>query len=341
VVGLTAVRALLTGLLVLTLLTRSKPARAQGAEDRAAAETILAHAEQDDEAFAFARALAGYDEGRRRDPGSPRAPRAEARAAILRAHAEGDFAPFTELERVRRDPARSSDPHAIDTLVQHAAGFPPGLARLESRVVAAEAYAHRFERPTEAEPLLEQVIADPLADPVTAQKASRDLVELRVSRKDLGAAGAAVQLAGSRADPALGRYVRRLERRRSVRLAAIATLLGMSLLAAQRALTGGRGPLVRAALGRAWKLIVAYAFYVAGGGALLASGFEQGTGTPFLWFGVALVPVLLVARAWGAAGGPGRAARLGRSSMCAAGAIGAAFLVLEGIDVGFLEGLGL
>ncbi len=337
---LSAMRVLLAGLVVLTLLS-PRTASAQVAEERAAAEAILTRAEQDDDAFAFARALAGYDEGRKRDPGSRRAPRAEARAAMLRAHAEGDFGPLTELERVRRDPRLSSDPQAIDTLVQHAEGFPPGLVQLEVWVLAAEAYSNRFERPADAERLLARVVASPIADRVTTQKAARDLVALRVGRKDLGAAEAAVQLAGGRADPALGREVRRLERRRTLHLAAILALAGMGLLAARRALTGGRVAQARAALGRAWRLIVGYALYVAAGGALLASGYERGTASPFVWFGVALVPVLLVARAWGAAGGPGRAARIGRSSLCAAGALGAAFLVLERVDAGYLESMGL
>lgn len=338
---LSAVRVLLAGLVVLALLSRSTTAGAQITEERAAAEAILKQAEQDDEALAFARALTGYDEGRRRDPGSPRAPRAEARAAILRGHAERDFGPFAELEHLRRDPALASDAPAVDTLVQHAEGFPRGLVQLEVWVFAAEAYEHRFDRPADAERLLDKVVASPVADRVTTQKAARDLVALRVGRKDLGAAEAAVNLAGDRADPSLGRDVQRLERRRTLHLAAVGVLAGMVLLAARRALTGGRRAQARAAVARAWRLLVGYAAYVAIGGAVLASGYEQGTSTPFLWFGLVLVPVLLVACAWGAAGGPGRGARIGRAGMCAAGAIGAAFLVLERIDVGFLEGMGL
>ncbi|HSO31339.1 MAG TPA: hypothetical protein VLT33_02450 [Labilithrix sp.] len=335
----TAFRALLCFLVVLALVGTGTAARAQST--RAEAEAILVRAEQDDDALAFARALAGYDEGRQRDPGSPRAPRAEARAAILRAHAEGDFAPFAELERVRRDPALASSPQAVDELVQHAEAFPPGLVRLEVRVLAAEAYAHRFARPAEAERLLERVIGDPLADRITTQKAARDLVTLRVERGDLGAAEAAVQLAGDRADPTLGREVRRLARRRFMHLTAIALLLGMGVLAARRTMTAGRRRAARGALARTWKLIVGYALYVAIGGAVLASGYEQGTSRPFLWLGIVLVPLLLVARAWGAAGQAGAAARVGRASLCAAGALGAAFLVLERIDAAFLEGMGL
>ena len=81
---------------------------------RAQAETVLRRAESDDEKLELASALAGYDEGRALDPGSPRAPRAEARAAMLRAHAEDGFAPYAMLERMRRNPALASEPHAVD-----------------------------------------------------------------------------------------------------------------------------------------------------------------------------------------------------------------------------------
>ena len=90
-----------------------------------------------------------------------------------------------------------------------------------------------------------------------------------------------------------------------------------------------------------WKVALAYAAYVALGGALLASGYEVETSKPFLWFGVVLVPIVLLARAWGAAGGETTAARVGRATLCALGALGAAFLLLEGIDVALLEGFGL
>jgi hypothetical protein len=51
--------------------------------------------------------------------------------------------------------------------------------------------------------------------------------------------------------------------------------------------------------------------------------------------------VVLVARAWGAAGRKTVAARTGRATLCALGALSAAFLLLEGIDVTLLEGFGL
>jgi hypothetical protein len=332
-------------LLIATLATPAVArARAEADDSRARAEALLRQAEQYDEALEFGRALARYDEGRALDPGSPRAPRAEARAATLRTHGEGDFVPYTKLERVRRDPALASDPHAVEELVLAAESFPPGPVRVEVWVLAGEAYAHRFGRSLEAERLLRRVVADPLADRVLAQKAARDLVTLHLARGDLAGAEDAVRLAGERADPQLGRDVRRAVRRRSLHTAAIAVLLAIGVLAARAwvaAARRGGGGRVTSALAKTWKLAVAYAAYVAVGGGMLASGYEAGSSKPFLYFGVVLVPVVLVARAWGAAGGESRAARAGRATLCALGAVSAAFLVLEGVDVAFLEGMGL
>jgi hypothetical protein len=324
------------------------PLAAQSSEGELAkrerAEAILVRAEAEDEALQLARALADYDEGRALDPGSARAPRAEARAAMLRSHAEADFVPLAKLERVRRDPALSSDPRAVDALVREADAFPPGLVRVEVWVLAAEAFAHRFDRPRDAATLLQRVLVDPRTDPVLGQKAARDLVALELARGDLAAAEAAVHLAGTRADPRLAREVARAIRRRHMHHASLATLLLMLLVAARSwAAAARRGALgrVSGALQGTWKLAVGYAAYVALGGALLASGYEAGTARPFLYFGAALVPIVLVARAWSAAGSATPAARGGRALLSALGVLASAFLVLEAVDVAFLEGMGL
>ncbi|MEA2750415.1 MAG: hypothetical protein QOI41_4558 [Myxococcales bacterium] len=333
--------------LVLMLLTTTQRAAADATETRdtrARAEAILRQAEHEDDALDFAHALGHYDEGRALDPGSGRAPRAEARAAMLRAHAEGEFVPYAKLERVRRDPSLSSDPRVVDDLVREAESFPAGLVRVEVWVMAAEAYANRFARPLDADALLHRVVADPLTDRVVAQKAARDLVVLRLGRRDLGGAEEAVAAAGSRSDPQLARDVRRAVRRRSVHIASSVILLAMALLAGRAAVVAvrrGQGARLRDAIARTWKLALAYAAYVALGGALLASGYEAGTTKPFLYFGLVLVPIVLVARAWAAAGSPSTRARGARAALCAMSAAAASFLVLEGVDVTFLEGMGL
>jgi hypothetical protein len=319
-----------------------REARAEASDaPRERAEAIFREAEKADDSLDLGRALLLYDEARALDPGSPRAPRAEARAAMLRTHAEGALVPYAMLERVRRDPALSASPSAIDELVHAAESFPSGPVRVEVWVLGAEAYGYRFGRPREAEALLRRVVGDPSAERVLAQKAARDLTTLSLSRGDLAGAEDAVRLAGTRADPKLARDVKRAVRRRSLQSASIAVVVAMLLLAARAVAARRSRERVRRALASTWKLVLGYAAYVALGGALLASGYQADTAKPFLWFGAVLAPILLLSRAWGAAGGETRAARGGRATLCAMAAVGAAFLVLEVIDVKLLEGFGL
>jgi hypothetical protein len=133
-------------------------------------------------------------------------------------------------------------------------------------------------------------------------------------------------------------------RRHKLHLASIAALTSagvLALIAFVRAARAGRLAAVIDRTRASSRLVIAYCAYVAVAGGMLASGYEEGTARPFLLFGVLLVPLLLIARAWGAAGSPARAARSLRAGLCATSALGAAFLVLEHVDVGYLEGLGL
>jgi hypothetical protein len=187
-------------------------------------------------------------------------------------------------------------------------------------------------------------VADPATDRVVASKAARDAVNLQLERKDTRAAEATVALAGGRADPKLGQDVRRTIRRAKVHHAALVVLIVMLVFAARATIAtirkSGTGR-IGEALRRTWKLALAYAAYVALAGAALAAGYEAGTTKPFLFFGLVLAPLLLLARMWGAAGGESRAARTGRAMVCGGAVLGAAFLVLESVDVAYLEGMGL
>jgi hypothetical protein len=83
---------------------------------------------------------------------------------------------------------------------------------------------------------------------------------------------------------------------------------------------------VAPALRRLTPLALGYAAYVAIGGSVLASNYESGTARPFLFFGAALFPIFVVARAWSAAGSSSMSARIGRAAACVAGVASAAFL---------------
>jgi hypothetical protein len=330
-------------LLALWVTALSLVATAASAATNDPAE-LYDRAEREDEDLSFERAMRSYEEALRAQPSNPRAMRAEARVAIFRARSEGNFEPLAKLERIRRDPTLASDEAAIDELARSANAFPPGLVRVEARVLVAEAYAHRLGRPEDAAATLRLVIADPRAERIIAQKAARDLATISLSRGDLAGARAAVALAGDRADPKLEREIARAARRRSMHLASIGLLVGivvLALVASVRAVRAGRREALLGATRRMSRLAIAYAAYVAIAGGLLASGYEEGTSRPFLLFGATLAPLLLLARAWGAAAAQSRAARVFRAVLCATGAVAAGFLVLEHVDVRYLEGLGL
>ncbi|HEY8078044.1 MAG TPA: hypothetical protein VIF62_28150 [Labilithrix sp.] len=305
----------------------------------ARAEPDFARAEDEDARGDFEDAVRDYDAVATRDPSSRVAPQAAARAAVLRAHAEGSFDPFRKLERVRRDPKLASDPAAIDALVHDADSFPPGLVRVEAWSLAAEAYARRLGRPADAVPLWKRVADDPASDPVLARHAASEAVALLVAGGDLDAAAAIAAR-----DPALAREVARLVRRHRLHVACIGVLVLAGALAAAAwaaAARARRAAQVAAATRRIAPLALGYAAYVGAAGAVLASSYEGGTGRPFLAYGVALGPILLLARAWAAAGRRTRSARTARAVVCGAAALAAAFLVLEGVDATFLAGLGL
>jgi len=350
VVRLLALFALVLGVVAAgtscTRVAHADSAPEPSTRDRAAA--AFADAEAADYALDLARALAGYEAAQALDPGSADARRAEARAAVLRAHAEGDFALFAELERVRRDPALASDAKTVDALVDHARSAPPGPSRVEVWVLAAEAYAHRLGREEEAVALLRRVVAEPGADPVLARKAARDLVTLLVGRGDLAGAVRAVEEAGPHAGPELRADVARLRRRQWMRQVARVSVVALVVLAGRAvvaAFVRGRGRALWRALVPTARIAVAFAAYVAVSGALLASGYERGTAVPFLALGAALAPLALLARAWAlAAGELARSpalARLSRAAVAATATLGTAFLLLDRIDAAFLDAMGL
>lgn len=328
----------------LVILGAATATRASDEGLGAVAARVFEQAEREDAELSFEKALAGYDEVLRLDPASANAARARARGEYLRARSEGHFEPFALVERIRREPTLAWDARAIDALVRAANGFPPGLVRVEAWTLAADAYASRMDRPEDAVPLWKRILDDPHADDVLKSASARSLVRHHLSRRDFAAAQAAAKLAGSEAAPTLTRDVRRASRRRDLCIASlgiITSVVGAAALAVAKAVRRGheRGVLERVRASR--RLIFGYAAYVAIVGALLASAYQEGTARPFLLFGIWLVPLVLVARIWAAAGAKTRTARAIRAVLCAASVVCAGFLVLEHVDVSYLKGLGV
>ena len=316
---------------------------ALGAGD-AAAEALFLLGQLDERDLEFARALARYKDSYARSPSNRYAQRATNRAGQLEARAEGDFAPLVRLERVRRDPAMANDSAAIEVLARDADAFPPGVVRVEAWMFVAEAYLGRMNRHANAIAILRRVIVDPKVDPLTARQAARQIVDAMAQDGQIDLAVTTARELRSRLDPAFVTSIERQVRRRTLHRLAVGDLAALGAVAAIAIVLAKRRSrldAVKNALRTSVPMALVFAAYIALAGGFLASSYEAGNAKPFLVFGVAVVPILLAARAWGAAGSPSSVARAGRAIACATATIAAAFIVLEHLDPAYLEGFGL
>lgn len=337
-------RALLAWVAALLVALFARATWAQDANPLASAEAHFHAGESNEERAAYPEALTEYHSAIDAAPDSRWAVRAGDRIEWLRSRSEGDFAPLRRLEQVRHDPDLSSDPGAIDALAHDAEGFPPGLVRMEARMLVAEAWLGRMGRPADAIRELALVRDDRKTDPLTSRLAERELVDAYVGQGRIDEAIAEATHYSTRLDPKFVRQVKRLVIRRAVQRAAAVVLAAFALLSIVALLRAGRNR----ALGHAWNALrelappaIGFVAFVAIAGGVLASQYESGNATPFLLLGAAVLPLVLLARAWGAVGSQTRAARLGRALLCGATVLAAAFVLLEKVYPDYLVGFGL
>ena len=81
--------------------------------------------------------------------------------------------------------------------------------------------------------------------------------------------------------------------------------------------------------------------FVALAGGLLATKYEAGNAAPFLLLGAAVLPLLLLARAWSSVGSQASGARAARALLCGASVVATAFVLLDWFDPQYLTGFGL
>ena len=315
-----------------------------GGDHEAIAEALFRLGELDEEDGAFDRAVAHDRAAAAAAPDTRWAVRANDRLEWIRARSEGGFVPLARLERVRRDPALADDPAALDALAREAESFPPGLVRVEARMLVAEAWLGRMGRPRDAMVELRRVADDPRAGPVTAALAERELVGALAAGGAVAEAAAEARAHTSLLDPRFVRDITRLLRRRWIRWGAIVVLAGFAGLAAL-ALDGARrrralGEVLAALRGVA-PVALPFVAFVGLAGGLLASRYESGNAAPFLLLGAGTLPLVFVARAWSAAGLNRAPARLARALFCGATVLAAAFILLDAASPDYLEGFGL
>jgi hypothetical protein len=322
-------------------LTRAAAA-ADDAEATGEADFLLGKLDEDQ--AAYEQALEDYRRAVAASPHTRWALRATERIDWLRARSEDHFGPLAALEQVRRDPERAADPSSVEALARQAESFPPGLVRVEARMLVAEAWQGRMHRPDLAVAELRAVSEDPRADPLTARLAERELVDVLVTLGRIDEAAAEARARANRLDARFVREVTRLLLRRKVRFVSIATLASFALLAgagiARAARRGNLGAAARE-LRKIAPPAALFVAFVAVGGGVLASNYESGNSAPFLLLGGAELPLVLLARAWGAVGSNGRAARIARSLLSAAATLAVAFLLLDTAHPEYLAGFGL
>jgi hypothetical protein len=290
----------------------------------------------------FEEALAGYREATAIDPSARFAVAARARASELEAHAEGGFAPFAKLEAVRRDPAKREDRASIEALERELGGFPEGRVRSEAALLVGEAFWHRFGEPRRAIAPLTFALEDAAADRLTRSLALRGLATVW---RDLGEIGQARDLLERYPDlaPETLAEVLRLDRRGKLLaislavLAVIAAIGAGSLVHAARRLGGVRE--VQRAVVR--PLSVAFSLYLGGAAAILVHLRGEGDPRPFLWLGLGVLVMDVIARTWRLASDDRRAVlRAVRVVTCVAGVLAFSFLSIELTHEGDLSSFG-
>jgi hypothetical protein len=324
------------------------PAASDGSDGaaipRAAPDAALARAARAEERFDFGSAAAEYRAAAALAPESSAGERAAERLHWLEARAEGAYAPLAVLEQARRDPSSTADASAVATLAARADAMPPGLVRVEARMVVAEAWRGRLGHPDDALRTLRQVVDDPSADPVTAHLAAREIVECLLAEGRPAEAAATARARASALDPRFVTSVSRLARRPALRglaSAALVGFLGAACAALASAARRQRLASARLAIRALAPIAAALGGHIALAGGGLALAYGARSALPFVGLGIGLVPFSLAARAWGAVGSDRAVARAGRAALSAAGAVAMAFLILDRTDPTYLDGFGL
>lgn len=305
---------------------------------------LFSAAAEAEETMRFAEAAKLYGELLRLAPSDPRAPRARARLEDLRAHAEGDFAPLTRLEELRRDPKMAADPRAIEALERDADSFPKGRVRAEARLLSGTAWLGRLGDPSRAIQPLSAVLHDVDADPLHRRLALSQLVEARRALGDLSGAVADVD-AFPELLPNIRDAIHREARRVWIRRGAIALCASILVIGGAASFRIARsmrlGALARLTLR---PLALVFAAWLGLGGAMLARGYDASDPSPFLFLAAAIALTDIAMRAWSAAMHHELAPRIAtpfRVTLGIAAVIAAAFLALDASDPAYLESFGL
>jgi len=274
-------------LFLLSFVVWDMPARADTSSAETADDTY-SRAQSKDDALELRDALTLYERSESLDARGAHAAAARARATFLRAHSEGDFAPLTALETLRRDPKRADDPDALADLGAKSHAFPPGLVRVETWLFLAHAFA-RKQNDDGAIEFSRRAANDPAADEIARTDAASLLAETCMHRGDTACALDAARDKGVSAE--VRARIERVVRRGRLVFAAAFVLLAI-VAASILAIARSRAKLQRPTFGFLVRPVLAAVVISAGG--MIASSYDGATPLPFflLAFAVLVLSVL-------------------------------------------------
>ncbi len=285
----------------------------------------------------FPEALLAYRTSAARVPSGPCTEDSRRRVEALLEVAEGDFGPWTALERARRTPSIEGDTPALEALLDASSHFPVGKVKGETRFLVGLALL-RIE-PARGVVVLNSVVSDPFANKTTRRQALRRSAET-LALTHPAEALRLIQEHSEIASAELVASLKRLQRRgwgHRISIAIVSLFVAASGIGVAR----GRARVVaHAQLRRELAVCLGFGALVAGLGSLMVSLYERGHAMPFVALGGALALIAFMARMWRLASPPGPLRGGMRALLSATSSMAAAFLILENFNVQYLEAFG-
>ena len=251
--------------------------------------------------------------------------------------------PLEQLERARRTPDIEHNIGALEALLGASASFPNGRVRGEAKLLVGLAFAINATHRARASAILEEVVNDVFAAPSTRKQALRSNAEL-LWEIDVREGIRTVSRHREIASLELIMDAAKRERRFWAHRIAIGFVFffgGNALFAILRGAKGRR--FIGATLRKRAVRSIAFGAFVGATGAIGVSFYERGHALPFLLLGGAISAIAVFADAWRIAGAGQKGERprsVLRASLSIAATLSAAFLILESIDVRYLEAFG-
>lgn len=293
--------------------------------------------------FHYQEALSHYNDSIQRHEHGACAEDTRRRIESLLSYSEGNFGPFEQLERARHTSDIEHNLAMLESLRIAADSFPNGRVRGEARLLVGLAFASNAEQRTRAPSILDAVVRDPFAAPATRKQALRSATDL-LWQLDVREGVRLVSRNHAIASIDLVNEAKKHERRFWAHRATVfllALFCANSLFAIGRQVAARRFDAAR--LGRRAVRSLSFGVLVGGAGAAIVSFYERGHTLPFLLLGVSIVAVAILADAWRLANdgkAPHRTRVALRLLLSASAVLSSAYLILESIDVRYLEAFG-